>query len=257
MQKQGYEHEDIELMKNYLSSLDNENINIDSTLEQIKQYRFTAKDKILFKTKDFDLYETQNKELTKFYRKSNDKQSNYEFSTLKEIVGIEHTLFFANDSSSFFDEAFLQFLKYCIDTKRRTIEVLSFTRSAISTVTRSFETANKIIAYIQKNQNHFNKIMVDSLDLTDRMNNSLFLLFVSQHETDFLHKSVNKWSNKTKQYYDRLVNGNNKPFTKTKGRTTEELEKEYRALRNYNKDRFKTFLKFLKLKHDKKNSHKS
>ena len=178
-----------------------------------------------------------------YYRRSTKKQSSYE---LKHIITAyckeNESLFFADDTSSFKNIAFLEMLETCKNEGIREIEVLDPSRSAVETVTRSFEDAVLIVNYILQNHANFDYIKVSGLDLLDRTQTATFLLMVSTIESTWLSLA-------NTQFYPKHV----KYMKKAKGEKVElsKVEaKEYRALLNRNRTAKKliTWLEFLKFK---------
>lgn len=209
-----------------------------------------------YTTKEGDLIKIMDQSnFALFTRRSDGKQSVYEVEDIINQLDQKGTIMFSEDSSSFKDLAFLRFLQYCIDNNIRNVKVISFTRTKVETVTRSYENALKINLFIDQNFQHFDSIIVGGINLMDQLMRAVFLLTVSTLEGKWLMTANTKYYFKHEIYLRVLLNeatiedipllGKEQP---TKAQPT---IKEFKAFYYYNDrnyDEFKSFLLFLKNK---------
>jgi len=178
-----------------------------------------------------------------FSRRSNGTQSSADLNALLSAftVGNNETLFFFDNSSSFKQNSFLWLLNKAYEDGVKNVEIVSFSRSEVETATRSYENALKIIQFINQTA-HFNSVKVGGLELTDTVQQSVFLLLTAENEKKWLLIANTKWSKKHMLYFAKL-NGEDVKLTKIQ-------ELEFRALSRMNKTkkRFIAFLTYLKNK---------
>lgn len=202
-------------------------------------------------TKEGDLIKIlSDKNLAKFTRRSNTKQSKYEIKDIIKTIKQEGTVMFSEDSSSFKDNAFLRFLQYCIDNGLRNIEVFSFTRTAIETVTRSYENALDITKFIDQNFEYFDSIDVQGLNICDQLQRSIFITLVSTLEGKWLMTANTQFYPKHLLFLN-VLEGNIQ---------LDELDmnkrKEYKAMFYYNNrsiEKMTEFLNYLRVNKNKAN----
>jgi len=208
-------------------------------------------------TKEGDLIKIMSDlQLGLFTRRSDGKQSSYEVEDIINSLSQDGTVMFSEDSSSFKDLAFLRFLQYCIENNIRNVKVFSRTRTPIETVTRSYENALRINAFIDKNFQHFDKIMVQGINLVDQMQRAVFLLQVSTLEGKWLMTANTKYYFKH-EIYLRVLEGINEiedipTLALEKPKNAPPTIKEFKAFYHYNQrdmNEFKAFLNYLKNKH--------
>lgn len=185
--------------------------------------------------------------LGRMTRRSKGKQSAY---TVEDIINNTSNkngiLFFAEDSSSFRDFAFLRFLQYCKENQIREVEVFSPTRTAYETVTRSYENGLLLLKWIDENLENFDMINVGGLNLLDLTQRSVFLVLVSVLEGKWLMNANTKYYDKHDNY--KQVLEGLKPKSWLDNADVKGDSKEYTAFINYNKttENFSDFLGYLK-----------
>lgn len=195
-------------------------------------------------TTDNDIIKSFNNEnLVRFTRRSNSAQSSYEVKEILDSLQNKNgTVFFAEDSSSFKDFAFLRVLQYCKENHISNIEVFSFTRTAYETVTRSYDNALLLLKWIDENLTYFDNINVGGLNLLDLTQRSVFLVLVSVLEGKWLMTANTKFYDKHKNYKKVLEAKKPKEWLDTEN--IKGTSKEFTALLNYNKSTVK-FLEYL------------
>jgi hypothetical protein len=185
--------------------------------------------------------------LGRFTRRSKGKQSAYSVEDIINNTSNKNgILFFAEDSSSFKDFAFLRFLQYCKENQIREVEAFSFTRSAYETVTRSYENGLLLLKWIDENLEFFDNINVGGLNLLDLTQRSVFLVLVSVLEGKWLHNANTRYYDKHDNY--KLVLEGLKPKKWLDNDDVKGDSKEFTAFMNYNKtaENFSDFLGYLK-----------
>jgi len=189
-------------------------------------------------------------------RRSGETQSASDLKAILKVWRNGGTVMMCDDASSFKDESSLRTLEQAKKLKIRNVEFFSYSRTPAETVTRSFENAKRIIAYITQNLEHFDSILVGGLDLIHNLNQSVFLMIVSTIEGVWLNLANTKFYAKHLVYMEVLNSEtelSSLPEVPKKSASKRALanQKEYRALLNYNnhsKERMMDRLEYLQNK---------
>ena len=140
----------------------------------------------------------------KFKRRSQLGQSKY---TSEEIANLEDcSVYFAEDSSSVFDLAFIRFLIWCkANNVRQVIVSDAGARIGIESITRCLENLDIIKNWLRENRKHFDSVVAGGLELLQPTQFAIAQILVEgAQKTWLLRHAWGTWCKKTQWLLDTI-----------------------------------------------------